>query len=121
VRIAFDSRAATRALVILTRSGILTRLQVGQRRKILHAPGDGGTALVTVRSERGSAHVRDPHGQAHLTATGAVIALQRVLGLDGAPPPSGIAFPEQTPVPEHALATLRGAGVEVSLPAKTSD
>lgn len=63
----------------------------------------------------------DPHGQAHLTALGAFIGAERLLGLDGAEPPlAGLHFPEGAIDPEQAVARLRAFGVrleEQSIPA----
>jgi len=54
----------------------------------------------------------DPKGQAHLTALGVLIGIERVLGLDGAPPmPGGLALAETLPDPERMMARLRGFGV----------
>ncbi|MFZ5669707.1 MAG: hypothetical protein ACOY4K_09435 [Pseudomonadota bacterium] len=56
--------------------------------------------------------VSDPAGQAHLTAAGVVIGVERLLGLDGAPPPpTGLAFPETAVDAEVAAGRLRGMGV----------
>ena len=58
--------------------------------------------------------VSDPNGQAHLTALGVMIGVERLLGLDGAPPPpAGLRFPETTLDPEQALARLQAFGVRV--------
>lgn len=58
--------------------------------------------------------VSDPAGQAHLTALGVLIGAERVLGLDGAPPPAaGLCFPETTLDVDRSLARLRAFGVEV--------
>jgi hypothetical protein len=54
----------------------------------------------------------DPKGQAHLTALGVLIGIERVLGLDGAPPmPGGLSLAETLPDPERMLARLRAFGV----------
>lgn len=57
--------------------------------------------------------VTDPRGQAHLTALGVLIGAERVLGLDGAPPPSGLVFPESSIDPDKAVARLRDFGVRI--------
>ena len=58
--------------------------------------------------------VSDPNGQAHLTALGVMIGVERVLGLDGAPPPpAGLRFPETTLDPQQALARLQAFGVRI--------
>ncbi|HEY0648663.1 MAG TPA: hypothetical protein VGD44_12315 [Phenylobacterium sp.] len=58
--------------------------------------------------------VSDPHGQAHLTALGVLLGVERVLGLDGAPPPAaGLWFPEGVLDPLRAMARLQSLGVTV--------
>lgn len=58
--------------------------------------------------------VSDPRGQAHLTALGVLLGAERVLGLDGAPPPQpGLAFPETAIEAAAAVARLRAFGVHV--------
>lgn len=58
--------------------------------------------------------VSDPRGQAHLTALGILIGVERVLGLDGRPPPpAGLAFPESTLDPARAVRRLRDFGVSI--------
>lgn len=56
----------------------------------------------------------DPNGQAHLTALGVLIGAERVLGLDGRPPPAaGLRLPETTIDPDRALERLRAFGVRI--------
>ncbi|MCY1043211.1 saccharopine dehydrogenase [Corallococcus sp. bb12-1] len=123
-RLGFDSGSATWTLVVLQRLGILRLLQhprwTALRRTLLTGSNTGGEAawVADVEGERG--HVRievvDPKGQAHLTAVGALLGAERLLGLDGAPPPpAGVWFPEHEPRPEQTLATLRACGVEVRI------
>lgn len=58
--------------------------------------------------------VSDPKGQAHLTALGVLIGAERLLGLDGAPPPAaGLVFPEGVLDPARVMARLQGFGVTV--------
>jgi hypothetical protein len=58
--------------------------------------------------------VTDPEGQAHLTALGVLIGAERILGLDGAPPPpAGLVFPEAVIDPAKAVARLRAYGVRI--------
>lgn len=55
----------------------------------------------------------DPAGQAHLTALGVLVGIERVLGLDGAPPPAGgLAFPETLLDPDRTLSRLKTFGVQ---------
>lgn len=56
----------------------------------------------------------DPAGQAHLTALGVMVGVERLLGLDGAPPPAGgLVFPETAIDPQWALDRLRTFGVRI--------
>jgi hypothetical protein len=58
--------------------------------------------------------VSDPEGQAHLTALGVLVGAERILGLDGAPPPpAGLAFPEAVIDPAKAVVRLRAFGVRI--------
>ncbi|MFJ6934863.1 saccharopine dehydrogenase [Streptomyces sp. NPDC101132] len=120
-RIGFGSAAATRALLAVRGTGFF-RWGAGPRwapvrRALLYSPGEGGTARMRVDVRHGgrtlTATLTDPRGQAHLTAVGALLGLRRILGTDGAPPPSGLAFPEQHPDPASALASLAAEGVVI--------
>lgn len=98
-RIAFDDRLSMPLLIALGRSG-LWRLISGPRFKawrhaLLHNPGAGAAHEVVIelqgRADDGQLQHRrlelsDPQGQTHLTAVGALLQLERLLGLDGAPP-----------------------------------
>lgn len=58
--------------------------------------------------------VSDPAGQAHLTALGVLIGAERLLGLDGAPPPAaGLVFPEGVIDPVRAVARLQAFDVSI--------
>ena len=58
----------------------------------------------------------DPISQSHLTAAAVTMQLERILGLDGAPPPgSGLVFPESDPQLESGLQLLRDFGVEIKI------
>ncbi|MGW4891623.1 saccharopine dehydrogenase [Kitasatospora sp. NPDC004240] len=120
-RIGFSSAASTSALLAAKRLGFF-RWGRGERweparRAMLYSPGEGGVARLRIDVTRGgrtlSAVLEDRAGQAHLTAVGALLGLRRVLGTDGAEPPMGVAFPEQTPRPERVLDELTGLGVGV--------
>lgn len=59
--------------------------------------------------------VSDPKGQAHLTALGVLVAIERVLGLDGLPCPApGIQFPETLIRSADAVARFKEFGVHFS-------
>lgn len=121
-RIGFDSATATGALVALRRVGVLRAVSHPRyarlRRAVLHQPGAGDAAQLRIELEGDGGNrtilLADPQGQSHLTAAGAAILVERVLGLDGGPPePAGARFPEQHPDPDAAVAALRSCGVEV--------
>ncbi|MGW6917742.1 saccharopine dehydrogenase [Kitasatospora sp. NPDC054939] len=122
-RIGFSSAASTSALLAVKRLGFFRwgrgdRWQ-SARRALLHSPGEGGVARLRIDvshdGRRASAVVSDRAGQAHLTAVGALLGLRRVLGTDGAEPPTGVAFPEQTPMAARVLAELAELEVEVEV------
>ncbi|SNT45989.1 hypothetical protein [Actinacidiphila glaucinigra] len=59
--------------------------------------------------------ISDGRGQAHLTALGALIGVERVLGLDGGEQlPAGLTMPERVIDPSHAVDRLRQFGVTVT-------
>lgn len=56
----------------------------------------------------------DPRGQAHLTALGVLVAVERILGLDGGPPTTaGLKFPESFLDARAAMARFEAFGVSV--------
>ena len=58
----------------------------------------------------------DPRGQAHLTALGVLIGVERLLGLDGRPPPAGgLHLPERLIEPQQALDRLCDFGVRIGM------
>ncbi|WP_372411399.1 saccharopine dehydrogenase [Streptomyces luteireticuli] len=123
-RIGFSTNTSTAALLALKQTGFF-RWGRGDRfrslrRSLLHSPGEGGTALMRVdvrgrNGQRRTAVVRDPAGQAHLTAVGALLGLRRVLGEDGAAASAGASFPESVPEPRLVLWALEEAGVTVTV------
>ncbi|CCB72394.1 saccharopine dehydrogenase family protein [Streptantibioticus cattleyicolor] len=122
-RIGFSSPASTAALLAVGRLGFF-RWGRGERfaaarRGLLYAPGDGGTAQLRVDVHHGhdtlTAMVTDPAGQAHLTAVGALSALRRVRGEDGAAAPRGVVFPEQLPHPGSVPGALAAHGVRLTV------
>ncbi|WP_299488304.1 saccharopine dehydrogenase [Acaryochloris sp. IP29b_bin.137] len=127
-RIAFDDIFSTQLLRVLIRSG-LWKLISGDRftqlrQSLLYNPGSGASHEIDVAvdgsdtngfSKTVTATIVDPQGQTHLTALGALIQLERLLGLDGANPPApGIVYPDTAPQIEHALYLLEQFGVTVS-------
>ncbi|WP_223758261.1 saccharopine dehydrogenase [Myxococcus sp. RHSTA-1-4] len=122
-RMGFSDASATLALQAAQGLGLFHLLRGERfrrlRRALMHGSGKGGRAEVRVEVTSGAGAraltLVDARGQAHLTAAGATLALERALGLDGDAPPRGVAFPEQTPSPERALEALRSLGVELVL------
>lgn len=126
-RIAFDDAVSTGLLVLLTRSGIW-KLFSGKRfaplrQRLLYNPGSGASHELVIEAVGTDADgnpksiratVADPQGQSHLTAVGALIQLERLLGLDGAPPPPpGIVYPDTAPQIDVALKALAEFGVSI--------
>jgi hypothetical protein len=71
--------------------------------------GTGGAPLAH------RAVLSDSQGQAHLTSLGVLVCVERVLGLDGKPLPSGgLHMPETLLDPHAALARLAELGVDIS-------
>lgn len=127
-RIAFDDALTTSLLVALTRSGIW-KLFSGKRfeslrRALLFNPGDGAAHEIVIEVVGTDEHkkekvlrssVVDPKGQTHLTAVGTLLQLERLLGLDGAPPPlHGVIYPDTAPQTDSALSLLHSFGVVVT-------
>ena len=123
-RIAFDGYWSTKLLALLVKSGIWKAISGDRfknlRQSMLYNPGDGGehrlkiklSGLKNNQPTSIDALLIDPKGQTHLTALGTVIQLERLLGLDGAPPPnSGVVFPETDAQYDWGLKTLSSFGV----------
>ncbi|MEM1280331.1 MAG: saccharopine dehydrogenase NADP-binding domain-containing protein [Cyanobacteria bacterium P01_H01_bin.152] len=126
-RIAFDDAFSTNFLRFLTRSGIWKLISGDRftplRRSLLYNPGSGASheihIAVSGHDDHGipktlNATIAAPQGQTHLTALGALIQLERLLGLDGAPSPApGIIYPDTAPQVDHAIQVLTQFGVDV--------
>jgi saccharopine dehydrogenase-like NADP-dependent oxidoreductase len=115
LRMAFDSAGLTATFAALVRLGLWGVLPRGTRQKLLHNPGQGAPHEVVVTLD---GHERltltDALGQTHLTAAGAVIQAERLLGLGGrALPGPGIGYPEQASDPQADLAALQDMGVRI--------
>ena len=127
-RIAFDDAFSTNLLRFLTRSGVWKLISgdrfTSLRRSLLYNPGSGASHEIHIAvsgcDEHGTpktvnATVADPQGQTHLTALGALIQLERLLGLDGAAPPAPkVVYPDTAPQVGHAIQVLTQFGVKVS-------
>ena len=94
------------------------------RRRLLYDPGSGASHEIVVEAagvdendhaKAVRATVADPERQTHLTAVGAWVQLEHLLGLDDAPPPApGIVYPDTAPHVASALRVLRSSGVTVT-------
>lgn len=127
-RIAFDDIFSTQLLRVLIRSGVWELISGDRftqlRQSLLYNPGSGASHEIDVAvdgsdtngfSKTVTTTIVDPQGQTHLTALGALIQLERLLGLDGANPPEpGIVYPDTAPQVEHALCLLEQFDVTVS-------
>jgi hypothetical protein len=126
-RIALDDARAANLLVFLTRSGIWKLIRgkrfTSLRRLLLYNPGSGASHEIVIETsgldknnapKTIRAAILDPKGQTHLTALGSLVQLERILGLDGAPPSAaGIIYPETAPQIESALKVLMEFGVSI--------
>ena len=126
-RIAFDDAFSTNLLRFLIRSGIWKLISGDRftplRRSLLYNPGNGASHEIHIAvaghdvsgsPKQTTATIADPQGQTHLTALGALIQVERLLGLDGAIPPApGIVYPDTNPQIEQALQVLEQFGVKV--------
>lgn len=122
-RIGFDSQIATQSLRLLVRTG-LWRLFSGERwsglrRAVLYNPGTGAPHRLVITAAGGgrcvTARVTDQIGQAHLTAVGAAVQIERLLGLDGGPvPAAGAVLGEALIEPALLIRRLTEEGVVVA-------
>lgn len=125
-RIAFDGRVETRLVHVLVASGVWKALSGRRfeklRRSILYHPGDGAAHRVRIELEgfgsKGEAirrvvQVVDPEGQTRLTALGAVVQIERLLGRLGPALEAGAHLGEAMPDPAPAIALLKSEGVRI--------
>ncbi|WP_405078774.1 hypothetical protein ACI48J_14035 [Paenibacillus chitinolyticus] len=72
-----------------------------------------GTLLCGTRARKRFV-LSDPNGQAHLTALGVLVAVERILGLDGSPPAAGgVHFPETLLNEQHVRNRFEQFGVRL--------
>lgn len=128
VRLSYDDPGAAGMMAFLVTSGIWKALSgkrfEGLRRSLIYHPGSGDAHEVAIeiwgrdqeeRTARVTAAAKAPLGQTHMTAAGAVVQMERILGLGGCPAPeSAVCFAESHPDPALALASLRDMGIELS-------
>jgi saccharopine dehydrogenase-like NADP-dependent oxidoreductase len=115
LRMAFDSAGLTATFAALVRLGLWGRLPRATRQKLLHNPGQGAPHEIVVTLDgRERLTLSDPQGQTHLTAAGAVIQAERLLGLAGRLLPApGVSYPEQAADPHADLTALQDMGVVI--------
>lgn len=123
-RIGFDDASATQILRGLVRSGLWALLAgprwQGLRRSLLYRPGPGAPHRIRITAAAADGRmervlIADPLGQAHLTALGAALQVERLLGLDGAAPPSDRVVVGEAGLDASAVEKrLRDEGVEVA-------
>jgi len=115
LRMAFDSAGLTATFAALVRLGLWGLLPRATRQKLLHNPGQGAPHEIVVTLDgREQLTLADPLGQTHLTAAGAAIQVERLLGLDGRiPPPPGVSYPEQAADAQADLAALQDMSVAI--------
>ncbi len=126
-RIAFDDPLSSWALRMSVRSGLWRWLSGPRfarlRYALLHNPGDGAPHHIEIAvSGQGSAgdhrhstlSIVSKQGQTYLTAVGALIQIERVLGLNGHErAPAGLQFAEAVTDGALARRTLEEAGIRV--------
>lgn len=126
-RLTYDDQAAVRFMRLLLSTGIWKLLSLPLfkqiRRGILYNPGEGATHEIALQIAGANAEgaqataqvsIIDPRGQTHMTAAGAVVQVERLLGLGGrALPPPGVSFPEQAADSEKGMDALREMGVTI--------
>lgn len=119
VRLGYDSAGTTRAFVLMVRSGLWGRLPAAWRKKLLYNPGDGAEHEIVVNlfDEDGPKRIEigDAGGQTHMTAAGAVLQVERVLGIGGRlVPEPGVGYPEEAIDGPADLKSLRELGVTIA-------
>lgn len=125
-RIAFDGQLETRLVHLLVASGVWKALSGPRfdtlRRSMLYNPGEGAAHRVRIGLEGRGAHgetvqrtvqVVDPEGQTRLTALGAVVQIERLLGRLGPALEAGPHLGEAMPDPAPATALLKSEGVRI--------
>ncbi len=126
-RLTYDDQAAARFMRFLLLTGIWKLLSLPLfkrlRRGILYNPGEGASHEISLQITGADADgapglvqvsIIDPLGQTHMTAAGAVMQVERVLGLRGRASTSpGVSFPEQTADSEKGITALREMGLAI--------
>ncbi|MCD4722688.1 MAG: hypothetical protein K8S13_22955 [Desulfobacula sp.] len=127
-RISLDNKLLMAAGVFLMKTGVMKLFghprYMKAKHAFLHKPGKGASHQIMIRvagiDRKGTAGETNitmvcPDGQVRLTACGAVIQTERLMGLDGQEPPGpGVHFPERCQNLPSALKLLEDNGVTVS-------
>lgn len=124
-RIAFDDKATTWVFWLIIRSGLWDMFSGERfksiRRGLMHNPGPGAPHRVCVavtgkrggRKLRRTLHVVDNESQSHMTAVGAVLQAEWVLGLNGfVAPGGGLQYGEKMGPLPVLLEALAAEGVQ---------
>lgn len=112
---------AVPGLIALKRSGALRAFELPGlawlRDRLLQTSGRGDAAGIRVEAQGAGCQsvleVVDFRGQSHLSAVGATLAAEELLGCGVGSLPAGVSFPEQSIDPDRALALLAEAGAVV--------
>lgn len=130
-RIGFDDRTSGPLLSVLVRSGLWGLISGERFRKLrhglMHNPGEGGAHRVRIDIEGEGANgamreswiVTDPQGQTHLTATGAMIQLDRLIRQGT--PSAGIQVAERVTDIETARQIMNEEGISIDRLAQVED
>ena len=117
-RMSYDDANVLRFIRFVVGSGIWSLLPRKTRRALIYNPGAGAPheVIVTVTGQNGQKRISviDPLGQTHMTAVGATVQVERVLGLrERATPPDGISFPEAATDHELGIKALGEMGISI--------
>lgn len=126
-RVTYDDAKVMGFMRFMVGSGIWSVLSLplfdSLRRSLLFNPGPGAPHEVQITAAgkradgseaRETGTLVDPLGQTHMTAIGAVLQIERVLGLSGlAVPISGLSYPEKLADPARAVERLKELGLQL--------
>lgn len=126
-RVTYDDAKVMGFMRFMIGSGIWSILSLplfdSLRRSLLFNPGPGAPHEIQITAAgkradgseaRETGTLVDPLGQTHMTAIGAVLQIERVLGLSGlAVPISGLSYPEKLADPARAVERLKELGLQL--------
>lgn len=127
-RVTYDDASVMGFMRFMIGSGLWTVLSLplfdSVRRSLLFNPGPGAPHEVRISAAgsrggavgaRESLSVIDPLGQTHMTAIGAVVQIERLMGVHGlATPSGGLSYPDQVVDPAKAVDRLVRLGLSVA-------